>query len=81
MMPELDVIGLIQQFGLPLMIAIVFVVDGRSRERRLADRLDAVQDEQRNKLADVIERNTEAFSRFAEVARRCGGARREEGGQ
>ncbi|HUD75925.1 MAG TPA: hypothetical protein VMQ76_12710 [Terracidiphilus sp.] len=68
-----SIVELFQTFGPLAAIAIIFVWQTVVRERRMSDRLDAVDDEMRTVLIECINRNTVALHEFSMTvnAKRC----------
>lgn len=58
--------ALIGQYGLPIALVIFFVIQGRDREKRMADRIDKQDDYVQDLQATVIKDNTQAMNRMAD---------------
>ena len=54
----MDLLPIVQNFGLPVALTVFFVWSGYLRERRMAERLDTVEDAIREHLKDVVAENT-----------------------
>lgn len=63
--PEL--LQLLGQFGVPIALVIFFVIQNRDREKRMADRLDRVEDFVRLEFAEIVEKTTIVISENTRV--------------
>lgn len=65
--PEL--LQLLGQFGVPIALVIFFVIQNRDREKRMADRLDRVEDFVRMEFAEIVEKTTTVIGENTRVMR------------
>lgn len=53
-----DLMQILGQFGVPIALVIFFVIQNRDREKRMADRLDRVEDFVRMEFSEIVEKTT-----------------------
>ena len=63
----MDLAELVQRFGVPVMITIIFVIDSRIRERRLSDAIGKQEAWVREKFLDTMEKVHEASGRVEQA--------------
>lgn len=64
-----DLMQILGQFGVPIALVIFFVIQNRDREKRMADRLDRVEDFVRMEFAEIVEKTTTVIGENTRVMR------------
>ena len=63
----MDLAELVQRFGVPVMITIIFVIDSRIRERRLSDAIKTQELWVRDKFMDTMEKVHESSGKVVQA--------------